>query len=114
MYLAYQVSELHRFWIVYLTDRIRSELSQQDMKNLIAPELGILEAVSQSELKDILHRVLGRLKARERRAIELWMEGMSSRAIANELKTTVGAVKMLKFRAILKLKKMMTEYCHEV
>ena len=31
---------------------------------------------------------------------------MSMRAIANELKTTVGAVKMLKFRTILKLKEL--------
>jgi hypothetical protein len=38
---------------------------------------------------------------------------MSVRAIANEFKTTVGAVKMLKFRTILKLKEMMSEYCHE-
>ena len=114
---------LKTVYLYYMRKRLREvyrrinrnlHLSQQDMKNLIAPELGILEAVSQSELQDILHRVLGRLKARERRAIELWMEGMSSRAIANELKTTVGAVKMLKFRAILKLKKMMNEYCHEI
>lgn len=88
-------------------------LSQKDMQSLVAPELGALEMVSQSELKQILHRMLGRLKARERRAIELWMEGVSNRAIANELKTTVGAVKMLEYRTILKLKKMLHEYCHE-
>jgi RNA polymerase sigma factor (sigma-70 family) len=88
-------------------------LSQKDLQSLVAPELGALEMVSQSELKQILHRMLGRLKARERRAIELWMEGVSNRAIANELKTTVGAVKMLEYRTILKLKKMLHEYCHE-
>jgi RNA polymerase sigma factor (sigma-70 family) len=88
-------------------------LSQKDMQSLVAPELGALEMVSQSELKQILHRMLGRLKARERRAIELWMEGVSNRAIANELKTTVGAVKMLEYRTILKLKKMLHEYCRE-
>jgi hypothetical protein len=38
------------------------------------------------------------------------MEGASNRAIANELKTTVGAVKMLEFRTILKLRKMMSYY----
>ena len=65
------------------------------------------------ELGEALRKALGRLKARERRAIELWLDGMSVRAIANELKTTVGAVKMLKFRTILKLKKMMSEYCHD-
>ena len=84
-------------------------LSQNNLTNLVAPELGICEMMSQSELKQNLRRTLGKLKARERRAIELWMEGMSNRTIANELKTTVGAVKMLKFRAILKLKKLMKD-----
>jgi len=36
---------------------------------------------------------------------------MSNRAIANELRTTVGAVKMLKFRTILKLRKMLDDSC---
>ena len=88
-------------------------LSQTDMMNLMAPELGVLESVSQSELKEILHKALGKLKSRERKAIELWMNGMSIRAIANELNTTVGAVKMLKFRTILKLEKMLHGYCRE-
>ncbi len=85
-------------------------LPQRDLENLTAPDLGILETMSQAELEQVLRRALGRLKARERRAIELWMEGMSSRAIANDLRTTVGAVKMLKFRTILKLKEMLNEY----
>jgi DNA-directed RNA polymerase specialized sigma24 family protein len=41
------------------------------------------------------------------------MGGMSNRAIANQLGTTVGAVKMLEFRTILKLRQMLTEYCEE-
>jgi DNA-directed RNA polymerase specialized sigma24 family protein len=41
------------------------------------------------------------------------MAGFSNRAIANELKTTVGAVKMLEFRTILKLKKMFRDYHDE-
>jgi DNA-directed RNA polymerase specialized sigma24 family protein len=41
------------------------------------------------------------------------MEGASNRAIANELKTTVGAVKMLLYRTILKLKKMLRDYYRE-
>ena len=72
---------------------------------LVAPEVNVLEEVCQDELLHVLRRMLGRLKARERRAVELWMEGMSMRAIANELRTTVGAVKMLKYRTMLKLKK---------
>jgi RNA polymerase sigma-70 factor (ECF subfamily) len=111
---------LRTVYLYYMRKRLREVyrrinrhlyLSQRDLDNLIGPELGVIETMSQSEQRQAIHRALGRLKARERRAIELWMEGMSSRAIANELKTTVGAVKMLKFRTILKLKKMLSE-CH--
>ncbi len=113
---------LRTVYLYYMRKRLREVyrrmnrhlyLSQNDLSNLTAPELGTLDTMSQSELKQALGRALERLKARERRAIELWLEGMSVRAIANELKTTVGAVKMLKFRTILKLKKMMSEYCHD-
>lgn len=113
---------LRTVYLYYMRKRLREVyrrvnrhlyLSQKDLKNLIAPDLSLLEIMSQTELKQALRRALGRLKARERMAVELWMEGMSSRAIANELKTTVGAVKMLKFRTILKLKKMLNEYCRE-
>jgi DNA-directed RNA polymerase specialized sigma24 family protein len=41
----------------------------------------------------------------------LWRAGMSNRAIANELGTTVGAVKMLEFRTVLKLRQMLKQYC---
>ena len=41
------------------------------------------------------------------------MQGMSNRAIANQLKTTVGAVKMLEFRTILKLRGMLKDCCEE-
>jgi RNA polymerase sigma factor (sigma-70 family) len=113
---------LRTVYLYYMRKRLREvyrrmnrnlHLSQQNLKNLVAPELGILEAASQAELQQILVRMLNRLNARELRAIELWMEGMSNRAIANELKTTVGAVKMLEFRTILKLKKMLPDYYHE-
>jgi len=113
---------LRTVYLYYMRKRLREVyrrmnrhlyLSQNDLTNLTAPELGLLDTMSQSELKQALGRAMGRLKARERRAIELWLQGMSVRAIANELKTTVGAVKMLKFRTILKLKEMMSEYCHE-
>jgi DNA-binding CsgD family transcriptional regulator len=56
---------------------------------------------------------MNRLKARERRAVELWSQGMSNRAIANELKTTVGAVKMLLYRTLLKIREMVKSTCHE-
>ena len=86
-------------------------LSQNDLCNLTAPQLGILDMMSLAELKDTLNKAIGRLKARERRAVQLWMDGMSTRAIANDLRTTVGAVKMLKFRTLLKLRTMLRDYC---
>jgi RNA polymerase sigma factor (sigma-70 family) len=110
---------LRTVYLYYMRKRLREvyrrmnrhlNMAQKDLMNLTAPEMGLLDTMSQSELKEALSRALGRLKARERRAIELWLDGMSVRAIANELKTTVGAVKMLKFRTLLKLKEMMYEY----
>ena len=114
---------LRTVYMYYMRKRLREvyrrmnrhvHLPQIDLENLTAPDLGILETMSQTELEQVLHRALGRLKARERRGIELWMQGMSSRAIANELRTTVPAVKMLKYRTILKLKEMLNEYCGKV
>lgn len=110
VYLYYMRKHLRE---VYRRINRNSYLSQQDLMNLVAPDLSIPEMMSQAELGQVLRRMLGRLKARERRAIELWMQGMSNRAIANELKTTVGAVKMLEFRTILKLKKMLSDCCRE-
>ncbi|MBL7188430.1 MAG: sigma-70 family RNA polymerase sigma factor [Phycisphaerae bacterium] len=110
VYLYYMRKRLRR---VYRRMNRHLYLAQKDMENLVAPELGTLEMLSRTELRGALAQALGRLKARERKAIELWMDGMSSRAIANELKTTVGAVKMLKFRTILKLKKMLGDYCRK-
>ncbi len=113
---------LRTVYLYYMRKRLRQvyrrmnrylSLSQRDMNNLMAPELDVLELMSQSELKQNLRRTLNKLKARERRAIELWMTGFSNRAIAHELKTTVGAVKMLIFRTILKLKKMIRDYSDE-
>jgi RNA polymerase sigma factor (sigma-70 family) len=113
---------LRTVYLYYMRKRLRQvyrrinrhlHLSQEGLKRLVAPELGILELLSEEELRETLRRMLNRLKARERRAMELWMKGMSIRAIANELKTTVGAVKMLKYRTILKLKKELRGYDRE-
>ncbi|MHC4622559.1 MAG: RNA polymerase sigma factor [Planctomycetota bacterium] len=110
---------LRTVYLYYMRKRLREvyrrlnrnlSLSQEGLQRLVAPDLGVLEEISEEEMRQTLRRMLGRLKARERRAIELWMEGMSVRAIANELKTTVGAVKMLKYRTILKLKKELGDY----
>jgi RNA polymerase sigma factor (sigma-70 family) len=113
---------LRTVYLYYMRKRLRevyrrlnrsTYLSQTDVQNLVAPELSLCDLLSQAELKQVLHKLLGRLKARERKGIELWMEGMSNRAIANQLGTTVGAVKMLEFRTILKLRQMLKEYCEE-
>ena len=109
---------LKTVYMYYMRKRLREvyrrmnrhlSLPQESLSNLIAPELGVLETISDKELKDILGRMVNKLKVRERECIELWMDGMSNRAIANELKTTVSAVKMLKYRTILKLKKLMRD-----
>jgi len=113
---------LKTVYLYYMRNRLREVyrrinrnlyLSQNNLKDLVAPDIGVLEEISSSELKDLLAQALGKLKARERIAIELWMQGASNRAIANELKTTVGAVKMLEFRTILKLRKMLCYYNRE-
>ena len=113
---------LRTVYLYYMRKRLREvyrrmnrnlSLSQADLENLVAPELGLCEMTAQTELKQLLHRMLGKLKARERKAIEMWMQGMSNRAIANQLKTTVGAVKMLEFRTILKLRGMLKDYVEE-
>lgn len=107
VYLYYMRKHLRE---VYRRINRNLHLPQTQMKNLVAPQSGILETMTQAELKQVLRQMLNKLKARERRAIELWMNGFSNRAIANELKTTVGAIKMLEFRTLLKLKKMLPQY----
>ena len=79
----------------------------------VAPEMGGLEMASDSEMGELIEQGLSKLKARERRAVELWSEGMSNRAIAGELQTTVGAVKMLLYRTMLKLRRIVGTHCCE-
>lgn len=110
VYLYYMRKRLRQ---VYRRLNRNLHLSQEGLGMLVAPETTALESMSEDELHQVLRKALGRLKARERRAVEMWMEGMSIRAIANELSTTVGAVKMLKYRTMLKLKKEMSGYCYE-
>jgi RNA polymerase sigma factor (sigma-70 family) len=110
---------LRTVYMYYMRRRLREvyrrinrnlHLSQEGLSMLVAPQVDVLEEMAQEELLQVLRRMLGKLKARERRAVELWMEGMSIRAIANELRTTPGAVKMLKYRTMLKLKKEFNDY----
>jgi len=113
---------LRTVYLYYMRKRLRQvyrrlnrnlHLTQEGLKMLVAPQMSIIEMMSEQELTQTLYRMLGKLKARERKAIELWMEGASFRAIANELKTTVGAIKMLKYRTLLKLKKEFNNYYAE-
>lgn len=115
--------ELYRtVYLYYMRKRLRQvyrrlnrnlPLSQECLMGLVAPEMSGLELASDSELGELIEQGLSQLKARERRAVELWSEGMSNRAIAGELKTTVGAVKMLLYRTMLKLRKIVTTNCCE-
>jgi RNA polymerase sigma-70 factor (ECF subfamily) len=111
---------LRTVYLYYMRKRLRETyrrmnrhvyLSQTDMMNLMAPEVGVLELVARSELHEAIQRAMTKLKSRERKAIEMWMKGMSTRAIANDLSTTVGAVKMLKFRTLLKLREILRDCC---
>ena len=104
VYLYYMRGHLRK---IYRERNRHLNLSQEGLKRLIAPDIGIIEMMSENELQEAVRRMLSKLKTRERKCIELWMEGMSNRAIANELNKTVDAVKMLKFRTILKLRKLM-------
>ena len=110
VYLYYMRKRLRQ---VYRRLNRHLALPQETMTNLVAPDWGVLDALSQAEHQQIVNRAMNRLKARERRALQLWSRGMSNRAIANELKTTVGAVKMLLYRTLLKLRGMVQSYCHE-
>ena len=108
VYLYYMRKSLRE---VYRSRNRHMYLSQENLKKLIAPDIDVLNKMSQSELKEALYRAFDKLKARERTAIELWMTGMSNRAIANEFKSTVGAIKTLEYRTILKLKKLLSDHC---
>jgi RNA polymerase sigma factor (sigma-70 family) len=109
-------------YLYYMRKRLRQvyrrlnrtlALPQESLGQLVAPELGVMDVLAQSEQAEILQMAQQKLKAREQRALELWSQGMSNRMIAIELKTTVGAVKMLLYRTLLKLRKIVEPYCHE-
>jgi len=110
VYLYYMRKRLRE---VYRTLNRRRNLSQKNLDRLVAPGMEGLRKSCEDELKTVIRGCLARLKARERRAIELWMAGMSYRGIAIELHKTVGSVKMLIYRTILKLKKMLRYYYRE-
>jgi RNA polymerase sigma factor (sigma-70 family) len=110
VYLYYMRKRLRQ---VYRRLNRHMPLSQECLMGLVAPEMNAHETASETELVEIIERGLHKLKARERRAVELWSQGMSNRAIAGELETTVGAVKMLLYRTMLKLRKITSHYCCE-
>ena len=107
VYLYYMRKHLRQ---VYRRLNRNVALPDGDLFDVVAPQQGIVDAMSQAELNQIVHQALGQLKARERRAVEMWTQGLSHRAIANELKTTVGAVKMLLCRTLVKLRQKLGDY----
>ena len=110
VYLYYMRRHLRQ---VYRRLNRTMTLPDGDLFEQVAPQQGILDVLSQSELQEIVHQALGRLKARERRAVEMWSQGLSHRAIANELKTTVGGAKMLLYRTLIKLREILSDYACE-
>ena len=110
VYLYYMRKRLRQ---VYRRLNRNLALSQDMMGTLVAPEIGAYDFASSQEMQEILRKALNRLKARERRAVELWAEGMSHRMIATELNTTVGATKMLLYRTFLKLKSYLKPFNHD-
>jgi RNA polymerase sigma factor (sigma-70 family) len=109
VYLYYMRGPLRE---VYRRRNRFQTLPEEDMNKLIAPELGVLGLLSQDELRRQIQRMLKKLTEPERKCVQLWMKGASYRAIANELKTTVGAAKMRQFRTLLKLKAMFDDSYH--
>lgn len=110
VYLYYMRKRLRQ---VYRRLNRHLALPQETMMNLVAPDWSVFDAMMQDERQQIVQRAMNRLKARERRALQMWSQGMSNRAIANELKTTVGAVKMLLYRTLLKLREAVKSYCQQ-
>jgi RNA polymerase sigma factor (sigma-70 family) len=107
---------LRTVYMCYMRKRLR-EVYRRAGRNLPYSQEGIgalvascVEVMPQEEHREAFRRMLSRLKSREKRAVELWMNGMSIRAIASELKITVDSAKMLKWRAMVKLRKMLTDY----
>lgn len=95
------------FRSVYLDRKRHSLLQEETLESLLPEEPSVIEEIEQKELCQLVGENLKKLPALDRKCIKLfWMEGKSYRAIANELKTTVGAVKMRHHRAILKLRRM--------
>ena len=108
VYLYYMRKRLRQ---VYRRLNRNMPLSQECLMGLVAPQMDAYETASETELVEIVNKGLHKLKPRERRAVELWSQGMSNRVIAGELETTVGAVKMLLYRTMIKLRKITKNYC---
>lgn len=82
---------------------------QEVLAETIAPQRPVLEGLCDQELGQALHLALSRLKGRQRQAIEMWCQGLSNRAIANRLGTTIGATKMLLHRGLLRLRQVLED-----
>jgi DNA-directed RNA polymerase specialized sigma24 family protein len=70
VYLYYMRTRLRE---VYRRLNRNLHLSQESLQMLAAPDLGVLETMAEEERRQTVRQMLGKLQARERRAIELWM-----------------------------------------
>jgi len=93
------------FRSVYIYKKRYSPLPEETLESLLPKEPSVIEKIEQKELCELIRQQLKKFPTLDRKCINLWMKGASYRAIANELKTTVGAVKMRTSRAFLKLRR---------
>lgn len=95
---------------VYRDRKRYSPLLEKTLESLLPKEPSFIDKIEQKELCELVRHKLKKLPALDQKCIKLWMEGWSYREMANKFKTTVGAIKMRTFRALLKLKRMFNDY----
>ena len=93
---------LKTVYLYYMRNRLREVyrrinrnlyLSQNSLKDLIAPEIGTLEMVSRSELQDILFEAMAKLPTEQREVVSLHIHGkMKFREIAEQLALSINTV----------------------
>lgn len=110
VYLYYMRKHLKRAY----RERGRSTYVDPDtLLGVVAPQLDVLDQVSNEELKQFLDRAIRSLKPREQKAIRLWMGGASYREIATQVELNICATKVLMHRTLRKLRSCILRYMKE-